>query len=130
MHEAVARARAARDDAPPPGRAARDDDDDGGGGGDEVVNPWRGHKPAPRGWEQLHLSAGDVVIAHQKLPHRVSPNRSPHIRYQAYYRVSHADHRPDAAPLPTLWEGFDVVGDVAGGEARGVDRMVCDDAAG
>ena len=126
VHEAVVRARAARGDeaaAARAGRAPRADDDDTDDPTDEVANPWQGLKPVPRTWEQLRLSRGDVIIAHQKLPHRVSPNRSPHIRYQAYYRISHADHRPESVPIRPLWDGFDVHGEVGPVD----DAMVCGD---
>ena len=32
--------------------------------------------------------AGDVLLVHSKVPHRVNHNHSPHIRYQVYFRVS------------------------------------------
>lgn len=40
----------------------------------------------------LEMRAGDAVLAHQKLPHFGTPNLSPHIRYQVYFRLRHVDH--------------------------------------
>lgn len=40
--------------------------------------------------QQVLLEMGDVVIAHQMLAHSVGHNHSPHVRYQLYFRVSHA----------------------------------------
>ena len=31
------------------------------------------------------MAPGDIVLAHQKLAHRISFNHSPFIRYQVYY---------------------------------------------
>eukprot|EP01135_Chromosphaera_perkinsii_P009744 Nk52_evm9s1869 gene=Nk52_evmTU9s1869 len=37
--------------------------------------------------------AGDIVMCHQMLPHAVTlPTKSPHIRYQVYFRLRHKDH--------------------------------------
>ena len=44
---------------------------------------------APR---QLHMRTGDVVLAHQKLPHAGVANISPHVRYQVYFRLCHVEH--------------------------------------
>lgn len=41
---------------------------------------------------QVLLRPGDVVLAHQLLAHRVGVNTSENIRYQLYYRVTHAQH--------------------------------------
>lgn len=41
---------------------------------------------------QLRMQAGDVVLAHQKLPHLGVANNSPHVRYQVYFRVQHTRH--------------------------------------
>lgn len=92
--------------------------------GDEPADKnaqWHGFRPALGGGEeQVRLEPGDVVIAHQKLPHRISPNRSPHIRYQVYFRLSSRQHRADG-PLGELWDGF------AGLHARGgVDQCEVD----
>jgi hypothetical protein len=40
----------------------------------------------------LHMKKGDVVIAHQKLPHRGMANYGPNVRYQIYFRVRHVRH--------------------------------------
>lgn len=77
---------------------------------------WGAFRPSLRGADggdgavQMHLQPGDVVLAHQKLAHRISPNHSPHIRYQAYFRLSHRTHRAEA-PLRSLWAHFDAVDD-------------------
>ena len=47
----------------------------------------------------------DVVIAHQKLAHRISFNYSPFIRYQVYFRLGAEGRRPEA-PLGGLWDNF------------------------
>ena len=47
-----------------------------------------------------------MVLVHQKVAHRISPNYSPHIRYQCYFRLSHRDHRP-LAPLRGVWSNFE-----------------------
>ena len=49
-------------------------------------------KPAEVDAVSVILNKGDVVIAHQLLPHRIGLNYSPNIRYQVYYRVWHKDH--------------------------------------
>lgn len=36
---------------------------------------------------QVHIRAGDVMVAHYNLAHSVAPNTSPHIRYMVYFRV-------------------------------------------
>ena len=57
----------------------------------------------------MHLQPGDVVIAHQKLPHRISLNHSPHVRYQIYFRISSSQltDAVRAAPLGGLWDRFE-----------------------
>lgn len=45
--------------------------------------------PAPR---QLQVRAGDAVLAHYLLAHGVAPNRGPHVRYAAFFRLFHANH--------------------------------------
>jgi hypothetical protein len=37
--------------------------------------------------------AGDVVLCHYQLAHAAGPNTSPHVRYAAYFRLEHVDHR-------------------------------------
>jgi SAM-dependent methyltransferase len=39
---------------------------------------------------QLLTGAGDVVVMHPLLPHRVAPNLSPHIRSAVYFRIYHS----------------------------------------
>ncbi len=69
----------------------------------EAKAVWMGERPdLGSNGEQLKLRPGDVVLAHQKIPHRISPNHSPHIRYQVYFRLS-GDGR---AAEPSLWDGF------------------------
>ena len=58
------------------------------------------------GVHHLKVRAGDVVLAHQKLPHRITENAAPHIRYQVYFRVSHIDHSPEG-PFGDLFHNFD-----------------------
>lgn len=92
--EAVREMRAERDADPAAAAAASAD-------------PWLGHRPAlpADGCAQVHLMPGDVVLAHQKTPHRIGLNRSPHIRYQAYYRLSGVGYSPEA-PLRSLFGGW------------------------
>lgn len=85
--------------------------------GSESEDVWLGHRPAMlhEGCQQVHLEPGDVVLAHQKTPHRIGLNRSPHIRYQAYFRLSAEDYEPDA-PMRSLfdgWHGLRDMGEVA-----------------
>lgn len=127
LHEAVQKVRGMR---PEPGKSvARSEDlldDDlaaeAAEKADDYSNgdPWLGTRPKlpPSDAIQLQLQPGDVVIAHQKMPHRVAPNKSPHIRYQAYFRVSHVGHLPNASLDGGLWHGFEALRPlVAGGDA-------------
>ena len=83
--------------------------DDFGGG-----DPWLGRKPdlGAGAAVQLRLEPGDVVIAHQKIPHRVSPNWSPHIRYMAYFRISSVHHEPTEIDDVGLWTHFEGLAEV------------------
>lgn len=76
-------------------------------GNEEVADAWCGNRPilGENTHEQLMLEPGDVVIAHQRLPHRITPNRSPNIRYMVYFRLSSLDHQP-TAPVGGLFDGF------------------------
>ena len=80
LHEAVQRQRAIRASlvAGVPHSHAPDD-------------VWLGQRPRLENNAalQVQLEPGDVVLAHQKLPHRIGLNRSPHVRYQVYFRLSH-----------------------------------------
>jgi len=53
----------------------------------------RPHLTVPK--QQVKLEPGDVVLAHQKLPHAIGLNRSPNVRYQCYFRLSAADYVPE-----------------------------------
>ena len=93
VHEAVGRARArqgedamavevAGDGSVQQATAAveeADEDEDT----EEDGDAWRGERPVlgPNACAQLLLEPGDAVLLHQRLPHRVSPNHSPHVRY-------------------------------------------------
>lgn len=72
-----------------------------------VDDPWLGLKPVlpPEARVQPQLEAGDVILAHQKLPHSIGLNRSPHVRYQVYFRLKSASFRPDEPPT-SLWHGW------------------------
>ena len=99
-HAAAAAARAARADGPTGTDATGTQMDE--------KDPWAGQRPIlGEGVKQLHLAPGDVILVHQKLAHRVSPNWSPHVRYQVYFRLSNVLHEPQAT-LGTLWDGFDL----------------------
>jgi len=71
-------------------------------------NFWCGLRPQLPAAErqQVQLQPGDVVLKHQKLPHSVGLNRSPHIRYQVYFRLSATDFSPTEAPLLGLFHGW------------------------
>ena len=92
--ESVRRMRALRAASPGAVEAAGDD-------------PWLGERPKlpADGFRQMHMHPGDIVLAHQKTPHRIGLNRSPHIRYQVYFRLSAVDYKPDA-PLTALHDGW------------------------
>lgn len=77
-------------------------------------DPWLGHKPAlpPEARVQHRLQAGDVILAHQKLPHAVGLNRSPNVRYQVYFRLRGAGFRPEES-LTSLWHGWQGLADKA-----------------
>ena len=68
---------------------------------------WLGQKPhlPPEHRRQVCLNPGDVVMCHQKMPHRIGLNRSPHIRYQVYFRLKAKDYQPDA-PLVDVFHGW------------------------
>lgn len=70
--------------------------------------------PLSKGPKQVLLKAGDVVVAHPLLPHRVGVNYSPFIRYCVYFRVHHKEHPARRPRLPedllAVWDGVkDVV---------------------
>ena len=96
IHDAVRRARL-HPDAPPADASAADSG-----------NFWCGQRPdlPAAGRLQVRLQPGDVVLAHQKMPHSTGINRSPHIRYQVYFRLSATDFVPAAAPLRGLFDGW------------------------
>lgn len=80
-------------------------------------HPWLGHRPVlaedGSAVTQIKLQPGDVVIAHQRLPHRISANTSPHIRYQVYFRISSRHHKPNAPTTQGpegLWKAFTELG--------------------
>jgi len=45
-----------------------------------------------RGHRQLHLRAGDAIIANYCTAHTIAPNISPYIRYSVYFRVTSKTH--------------------------------------
>ena len=62
-----------------------------------------GHRP-----RYLHVAAGDIVLAHNQLPHVVTANHSSQTRYALYFRVRHACV-PRSLHLGSLfyeWEGL------------------------
>lgn len=73
-------------------------------------DPWLGQRPAlsAEGCEQVRMEPGDVVLVHQKTPHRIGLNRSPNIRYQVYFRLHAAGYTADAglADVFSGWEGL------------------------
>jgi len=109
VHEAVGRARArqgedamavevAGDGSVQQATAAVEEEADEDEDTEEDGDAWRGERPVlgPNACAQLLLEPGDAVLLHQRLPHRVSPNHSPHVRYMAYFRLSNVEHRPNA----------------------------------
>jgi len=94
VHEAVARQRAEVASTGADWRAA-----------------WARHRPPLKDdrVQQMQMQPGDVVIAHQKLPHRISLNHSPNVRYQIYFRISSSQltDAARAAPLGGLWDRFE-----------------------
>lgn len=63
---------------------------------------------------QLHLHAGDAVIAHYLLAHCVAEHRGSDIRINAYWRFTHQAHKRDLDQgrqdfVCDLWSGFDAV---------------------
>lgn len=106
IHEAVKRQRAKRATAEREKEGELDDESiDGSVGGAE--DPWLGERPKLSSWPMLHVKAGagSIVLAHQKLAHRITFNKSPHVRYQIYFRLS-ADRRNAHAPLGGVWDNF------------------------
>jgi hypothetical protein len=67
--------------------------------------------PPPR---QLHVRAGDGLLAHYQLAHGVAANVGPHVRYAAFFRLFHEAHDP--ASTATMldpwreWEGLRALG--------------------
>jgi hypothetical protein len=77
-------------------------------GPDSVIGGFpRIRLPPPR---PLTGHAGDVVLAHYALPHCVSGNAGPNVRYAVFFRIFHQDHASAGTrPLtdPWLeWEGM------------------------
>mmetsp|Transcript_33942 Transcript_33942/g.106753 ORF Transcript_33942/g.106753 Transcript_33942/m.106753 type:complete len:183 (+) Transcript_33942:259-807(+) len=96
QHAAVAEA-VQRAQAAPPAASSPEDE-------------WLGQRPTlpAEGATQVRLEPGDVVLAHQKLPHSVGLNRSPHIRYQVYFRLSSREYKPAKAAERGLWDNWRV----------------------
>lgn len=109
LHDAVGKMRQRHSDCAAADAAslAEDSADGAAGGSDAAADPWLGQKPslAGRSVMQVHMAPGDLVVAHQKLAHRISFNRSPHIRYQVYFRLG-AEGRDPEASLGGLWDNF------------------------
>jgi hypothetical protein len=48
--------------------------------------------------------AGDALLAHYQLAHGIAPNRGPHIRYAAFFRLFHVEHEAlGTRPLVDQW---------------------------
>ena len=74
-------------------------------------------KPALDGGFDVALEPGDVVFCHQKTAHAIGRNRSADIRYQVYFRLSHAqhaEHLASGAVLDDLWVEFEGLREEAG----------------
>jgi len=96
-------------------------------------DPWLGQRPPlpESAMSQVHLQPGDIVLAHQKAPHRIGINRSPHIRYQVYFRLSADGYRPVGDGVGGLWRNWQVGADEKDGgddkeHAAGQPEMACD----
>eukprot|EP00316_Scyphosphaera_apsteinii_P015663 CAMPEP_0119345158 /NCGR_PEP_ID=MMETSP1333-20130426/107341_1 /TAXON_ID=418940 /ORGANISM="Scyphosphaera apsteinii, Strain RCC1455" /LENGTH=392 /DNA_ID=CAMNT_0007357615 /DNA_START=18 /DNA_END=1193 /DNA_ORIENTATION=- len=69
-----------------------------------LQDPWLGHRPIlAEEATQMRVQPGDVIFAHQKLPHRICLNRSPHVRYQVYFRLSAVGYEPNACLGGDVW---------------------------
>jgi len=73
-------------------------------------DPWLGQRPLlpETQMSQVHLQPGDIVLAHQKAPHRIGINRSPSIRYQVYFRLSAEGYEPVGDGVEGLWRKWQV----------------------
>lgn len=78
----------------------------------DVEQMWLGQRPqlSDEACTQVKLEPGDVVLAHQKVPHRIGLNRSPHVRYQVYFRLAAAGFDSEGSPA-SVWDGWAVGGD-------------------
>lgn len=66
---------------------------------------------------QVHMNAGDVVIAQYMLAHSIAPNTSPNIRYQVYFRVNVREgdfHHPE--PMLNMWMDWGGMKDIVESE--------------
>ena len=82
---------------------------EGGGETEDEGAMWLGRRPslAPDAMRQMRLSAGSLVLVHQKVAHRICRNFSPNIRYQVYFRLRSLTHRPEEAPLGGPFDAFE-----------------------
>ncbi len=56
---------------------------------------------APR---MIRARAGDGLLAHYALAHGIAPNHGPHVRYAAFFRLTHTQHEAHGSrPLTDLW---------------------------
>jgi hypothetical protein len=55
--------------------------------------------------------AGDALLAHYQLAHGIAPNRGPHVRYAAFFRLFHARHQElGTRPLVEQWLEWEGLG--------------------
>ena len=60
---------------------------------------------------QLHVRAGDAVLAHYQLLHGVAPHHGPHPRFAVFFRVWHPEHKIHRLEcLTDLWREWPGVG--------------------
>jgi hypothetical protein len=63
---------------------------------------------------QITGRAGDGLICHYQLAHGIAGNASPHIRYAAYFRLSHVDHEAQKwQSMTDIWREWAGLRDVA-----------------
>lgn len=62
---------------------------------------------------QLLGRAGDILLAHYQLAHGFTPNQGPHIRYAAFFRLTHVAHDPaDLSPMTDIWREWPGLADL------------------
>eukprot|EP01006_Ploeotia_vitrea_P019806 TRINITY_DN52049_c0_g1_i1.p1 TRINITY_DN52049_c0_g1~~TRINITY_DN52049_c0_g1_i1.p1 ORF type:complete len:444 (-),score=40.52 TRINITY_DN52049_c0_g1_i1:130-1461(-) len=63
--------------------------------------------------QQVKTNVGDVVIFNGLLPHTITPNASPDVRYMVYFRLEHGSRQPISAEVVDMWAHWDGLQGVA-----------------